>query len=52
MAHENALAPFWEFMREHGLTVPEEFVTITFAGHEAVVKAPEDLVAEDSDADG
>jgi hypothetical protein len=49
MANESALAPFWEFMREHGLTVPETYVTVTFVGHEAVVKAPEDLVADDDE---
>jgi hypothetical protein len=53
MAQADALAPIWEFMREHDLTFPEQNVTVSFAGHEAVVKAPDDLVAEgDSDDEG
>ena len=42
----DALAPIWEFLRQHDLTLPDEYVTITFAGHETTVKAPEDLVSE------
>lgn len=45
MAKADALAPIWEFMREHDLTFPEQNVTVTFGGLEAVVKAPNDLVA-------
>jgi hypothetical protein len=46
MAEADALAPIWEFMREHDLTFPEQDVTVTFGGLEAVVQAPIDLVAE------
>jgi hypothetical protein len=53
MAEADALAPIWEFMREHDLTFPEQDVTVSFGGLEAVVEAPIDLVAGgDDDSSG